>query len=256
MKSFWCVRVSGLPDPVYSENILPDGHHEIIFHLSANNAKRGDNESGWVNEPVSFFAGQTLTRYALELQNDAVLYGIRFYPHTLNLLFGFPADLITNTILPLQDIAPARGLADCISENQEETFRNLETALLKLCKGVDFSSHKSQYIRYSVGEILRHNGKVKIDRLVKAAGLSQKHFDTVFNQSVGINPKAFSNIIQLNYFVRYRNQHPGKSLTECCYEAEFFDQSHLVKLFRRVAGQSPKEYFREDNPISNCFSEL
>jgi AraC-like DNA-binding protein len=256
VKSFWCIKVTGLTEGYYAENILPDGHHEIIFHLSADNAKRGNSATGWINEPDAFFAGQTLNSYSLELKNNSVLYGIRFYPHTLSFLFGLPADIITNNMLPLQEIREAKRLRNCISEDPDKTFINFETVLLQLCKRTDLSNNKFQYIHYSVGEILKSKGDITIDRLIKSTGVSQKYFDTIFKQSVGINPKPFCNIIKLNHFISYRKNHPHKNLTECCYEANFFDQSHLIKLFQKVAGQSPKEYFNDTNHINNYFSEL
>ncbi len=256
VKSFWWLKVSDFTERSYMESILPDGHHEIIFHLSADNAKRRNSNTDWVKEPDSFFAGQTLNSYSLELKNNSQLYGIRFYPHTLSLLFGFPADFITNNILPLHEISESKSLRNCVSENPEETFKNFETVLLQLSGRIDLSANKFQHIDYSVSEILQNKGDIRIDRLIKETGISQRYFDTLFRQSVGINPKPFCKIIKLNHFINYRKNNPHKKLTECCYEAGFFDQSHLIKLFRTVTGQSPKEYYNNSNQINNYFSAL
>jgi AraC-like DNA-binding protein len=256
VKSIWQLRVYDLGDTVYREDILPDGHHEIIFHVTSKNAKRTTEQSSWINEPNAFFAGQTLHSYSLELENNALLYGIRFHPHTLNLLFGFPADLATNNMLSLYDIPAARILFDCITSAFEETCINLEKALLQLCKGVDLGANKFQYIDYAVKEIIKHKGDVAISYLLKGTGVSQRHFDTLFKQSVGINPKPFCNIVKLNHFINYKNTHPHKKFIECCYESNFFDQSHLIKLFKSVTRQSPKEYFRNFNHINDYFAAL
>jgi len=256
VKSFWYLKISDLTEKCYTEKILPDGHHEIIFHLSGGNAKRRNDNAGWVKEPDAFFAGQTENSYSLELKNNSELYGIRFYPHTLNLLFGFPADITTNSMLPLREIREANVLMNCISENREETFMNFETVLLQMCKAVDISKNKFSYIHHSIGKIFQYNGCIKIDRLVEETGVSQRYFDTLFRQTVGITPKSFCNIIKLNHFISYRNNHPHKNLTECCHQTNFFDQSHLIKLFRAASGQSPKEYFTDLNHINNYFLEM
>jgi len=256
VKSIWQLKVYGLGDGVYREDILPDGHHEIIFHVTSKNAKRTTTHSSWIYEPDAFFAGQTLCSYSLELENNALLYGIRFHPHTLHLLFGFPADLVTNNLLSLCDIPAAGILKDCISEDFDETCSNLEKALLQLCKGVYLGDNKFQYIDYAVQEIIKHKGDVSISHLLKGAGISQRYFDTLFKQSVGINPKPFCNIVKLNHFISYKNTHPHKKLIECCYESNFFDQSHLIKLFKTVTHLSPKEYFRNYNHINDYFAAL
>lgn len=257
IKSFWCLRISGTGGNWYEEDILPDGHHEIIFHLNTNGAKRKSENESWINEPASFFAGQTVKTYSLELKDDSMLYGIRFFPHTMAPLFGFPADQVTNSILALQNIPGAGFLEKNITENAAETFSNFEQAISKKINQQDLSSNAFQYVDHSVLEIMKHKGDIRIDRLIRAGGISQKYFDTLFRQFIGINPKTFCNIIKLNHFIGYRNNNPGKTLTECAYEANFFDQSHLIKLFKSVTGKSPKDYFRADNHhINNYFSAL
>jgi AraC-like DNA-binding protein len=256
VKSIWQLQVCDVGNTTYREDILPDGHHEIIFHVTGNNAKRTTGPSTWINEPDAFFAGQTLHSYSLELENNALLYGIRFHPHTMHLLFGFPADMATNNLLPLYDIPAARMLRNCITTAFEETCNNLETALLQLCKRVDLSANKFQYIDYAVQEIIKYKGDVSISHLLKGTGISQRYFDTLFKQTVGINPKPFCNIVKLNHFINYKNAHPHKRLIECCYESNFFDQSHLIKLFKTVTHQSPKDYFRNYNHINDYFAAL
>jgi len=256
VKSFWYLKISGLTGSSYAEDILPDGHHEIIFHLTPDHAKRSERHSDWINEPAAFFAGQTLHSYSLELKNNSIIYGIRFYPHTLATLFDFPADLLNDRILPVSEISRATALKDCITEDPEETFMNFETVLIKLLVHADLSSNKFKYIQYSVAEIMKHNGDLRIDHLINKTGVTVKYLDTLFLQSVGITPKRFCKIIKLNHFIHYRNDHPLKSLTECAYEANFFDQSHLIKLFKAVTGQRPKDYFAGSNQINNYFAEL
>jgi len=256
VKSIWCLRVSKEGNTHYTEDILPDGHHEIIFHLEEKTARRSNDATNWITEPDAFFAGQTLKNYSLELQRNSLLYGIRFHPHTLNLLFKFPVYEITNKILPLCDIPEAKLLRDCITETPALTFQKLENTLLRLCEKTDLSEQKFRYIDFSVQEILKTKGVISIDKLVSGTGLSQRYFDTIFRQTVGINPKPFCNIIRLNHFINFKNTYPEKKLTECCYESGFFDQSHLIKTFLAVTNRLPAEYFRTPNLINNYFSEM
>jgi methylphosphotriester-DNA--protein-cysteine methyltransferase len=137
-----------------------------------------------------------------------------------------------------------------------QTFANLEMELMKLLKQADYLSGKSTCIQHAVHEIIKNNGDVKIESLVRNSGFSLKYFGILFRQQVGITPKAFSNIIRLNYFINYKNIHPAKNLTECAYEANFFDQSHLIRIFKEITGKSPKEHFNSTNHINNYFSDL
>lgn len=87
IKSFWCLKVLDLIETAYEEEIIPDGHHEIIFHLSSEPAKRKTGNDEWRDEPVAFFAGQDLGSFKVQLKPSAIIYGIRFQPHTQALFF-------------------------------------------------------------------------------------------------------------------------------------------------------------------------
>lgn len=256
VKSFWCLKISGDAHSSYKEDILPDGHHEIIFHLTSNAAKRNIENNDSINEPDFFFAGQTLKRYSLELKNSAVVYGIRFYPHTLAPLYNLPAELLTENVLSLTSIPRTEILTQCVTENVHETFHNFESALTTLVYKANISSNAYKYVNDSVLSILQYKGDISIDRLTNTAGVSAKYFDTLFKKFVGINPKVFCTIVKLNYFINFKNNHPHKSFTECAYQANFYDQSHLIKLFKEMTGNTPKNYFKSDNHINNQFSGL
>jgi len=244
IKSCWHLKIEN----ELVEDIFPDGHHEIIFNT--NGAKRTANND-WINEPTSFIAGQTSRSYSLVLKPGSELYGIRFYPHTC--LFDFPAHYSTDTIIQLSDIAGGKQLQNCITKDPLQTFHNFETTLIKYLKT---PPEKFRYINYAVNNILQTHGDLRIDQLLTDTGISSKYLDTLFKDYVGLGPKSFSNIIRLNYFINYRNSHPRKNLTECVYEAGFFDQSHLINNFRTITGKSPKAYFQNNNSINDQFINL
>lgn len=255
VKSFWRLEVARLEEGCYEEDIIPDGHHEIIFHLHPNTAKRKMEGKSWGCEPDAFFAGQTLQSYSLQLQPGSVLYGIRFYPHTMALLFNVPASIFTDQLLPVSGIPGAMALWHCITGNADNTFSRFEKVLSARIAGLQ-PSNGFLYVNAAVTSVLQHNGDVRVDALMRQTGISVRHLDNSFKQFVGITPKIFCNIIRLNHFIRYRAGHSFKSLTECAYEAAFYDQSHLIKLFRAFTGKSPKAYFNETNYINEHFTVM
>jgi AraC-like DNA-binding protein len=248
------MEVGNTGENCYEEDIIPDGHHEIIFHLHPNTAKRKTGQS-WDAEPDAFFAGQTLQSYSLQLKPGSVLYGIRSYPHTMALLFNCPAAIFTDQLITVNDIPGAAALRHCVTDNAAVTFSRFEKALSRRIAGLQLSN-SFQYVSASVAAIIRHKGDIRVDELTRKTGVTVKHLDNSFKQFVGITPKTFCNIIRLNHFIRYRADHSFKSLTECAYEAAFYDQSHLIKLFRAFTGKSPKAYFNNVNYINEHFTVM
>jgi len=209
----------------------------------------------WVSEPDAFFAGQTLQSHSLRLKPGSILYGIRFYPHTMALLFNVPAAIFTEQMLPVNDIPGAVALQHCITDNAANTFSRFEQELSARITDLQ-PSNSFMYVNAAVASVLQHNGDVRVDALMRQTGISVRHLDNSFKQFVGVTPKTFCNIIRLNHFIRYRASHTFKSLTECAYEAAFYDQSHLIKLFRTFTGKSPKAYFNDTNYINEHFTVM
>ncbi len=255
IKSLWYLKVSeDLPAP-YIEEILPDGHHEIVFHLNSSPVRKRNGSEEWQKDPSIFFAGQNKKSYTQRLNPGSVIYGIRFHAHTQALFYNFPASLSTDNLISLPDIAVNDIIASCIDESPQKTFANLEKELVKKASRIEKPSDIFLYVDAAVRSILQHKGNVKMESLEKITGVSARHIEKSFQKFVGLSPKQFSNIIKYNHFVNYKKNHPDKTLTECAYEAEFYDQSHLIYLSNLITGQSPKTYFGKLNYINNYFLE-
>jgi len=253
VKSFWYLEVPSLPG-VYEEAIIPDGHHEIIFHANAHTAKRQAGNQEWSREPDAFVAGQTLKSYRLQLLPRSRLYGIRFHPHTLFTLLGVPANNLTENIIALNAVTNAQPFWNCVTDNSAATFRNFEQLLLKRMAALDFQSTAYRYVEVAVAAIIKDRGAISIDTLIKKTGVSVKYLDTLFKKHVGLTPKALSRILQLNHFCSYKCSNPQKSLTECGYEAGYYDQSHAIKAFQYFTNKTPGDYFSNAGHINPIFT--
>lgn len=255
IKSFWCLRVSDKLDQPYVEEILPDGHHEIIFNLNSSPVRKRSGSEEWLKDPAVFFTGQNRKSYIQQLNPGAVIYAIRFHPHTQNLFYNFPASLSTDNLISLSDISPDDNLWNCFDESPEKTFANLEKEFVRRVAHLKNPEDAFLYVDAAVQKIMREKGNINNQQLEKITGVSARHLEKSFQKYVGLSPKQFSNIIKYSHFITYRKNHPEKTLTECAYEAEFHDQSHLIHLSNQIIGQSPKAYFGKLNHINDFFLE-
>lgn len=257
IKSFWYLEVSDFSHSAYEEEIIPDGHHEIIFHLDNLQAKRKNENGDWLNEPNAFLASQNLKSYKLQLQPGARIYGIRFYPHTLSIFLSFPVADLTDKIIPLRDVAGTSSFWNCIAASPQKTFSDFEKLLSEKISPGDFpGGERASYVNFAVAEILRRGGSVTIEHLKKTVGVSGKYLDELFKRQVGITPKTLCQIIKLNNFIAYKNDNPEKTFTECAYEIDYYDQSHLIKAFHKFINRSPKNYFSVASQINEVFTTL
>jgi len=257
VKSFWYLEVEQTDIESYREEIVPDGHHEIIFHLGADPGRiRLGDSAAWQEEPRALIVGQTVRRHHLWLAPGARLYGIRFFPHTLLAFLRLPVAELTNQLYPLEAIAHAQPFWDCIARDPRRTFANFEALLVRMLRPEAVGNAGYDYVNAAVASILQNGGQVSGTGLVRRTGISKMHLDKLFLKYVGIGPKQFSRIIQLNAFIAYRTKHPDQTLTQCGYEAGYYDQSHLTKSFQSFVGRPPGAYFDDANEISGIFSSL
>ncbi|HLZ86001.1 MAG TPA: helix-turn-helix domain-containing protein [Puia sp.] len=254
VKSIWYLELVS-ETPVYEEEIVPDGHHELIFYLHGRSHHRV-RDGAWTQEPGALLASQTLQSHTLRMPAGSKLYGIRFYPHTLYPLLGVPLHLLGHVMLPLDDLFTGDGLAACIDEDVPATFRRLETHLEALLRSAAMDGAGYQYVDHSVRRMLATNGTASIRELIAMSGVTAKHYDELFKKYVGITPKCLCSILKFNTVIHYKNRFPAKTLTECAYEAGYYDQSHLIKSFYQWVGASPGQYFHSQSAISDLFAAL
>ncbi|MBL0742696.1 helix-turn-helix domain-containing protein [Chryseolinea lacunae] len=252
IKSFWRLQVSERLGQPYVEDILPDGHPEIILHANTSPVRRKSGSKTWQADPAAYFTGQYTKSYTQALRPGTVLYGVRFHPHTQALFYNLP-DLSTDTLLPLADIDSTDTLASCVHEDAGKTFSRLEKMFTKKAARVKNKTDAFQYVDAAIRNIMMHNGNVKIQQLEKITGVSSRHLEKSFQKFVGLRPKQFCNVIRYSHFISFREKNPHMTLTTCALETGFYDQSQLIHLSQPLSGQSPKAYFNTPNHINTFF---
>jgi AraC-like DNA-binding protein len=85
-------------------------------------------------------------------------------------------------------------------------------------------------------------GTIRIKELNEKLSISPSPFEKRFRKMVGTTPKKFASIVRFNSILANINK--AKSLTEICYENNFFDQAHFIKDFKQFTGDTPENFKR------------
>jgi AraC-like DNA-binding protein len=106
-------------------------------------------------------------------------------------------------------------------------------------------------VRWAVDRIAATGGRMSIEDLATQTGFTRKHLGNLFQQQVGLSPKALARVHRfrgaLALLDKADRQVPWAALAEQC---GYYDQSHLINEFRRFSGFSPVELARRDRPDS------
>jgi len=154
-----------------------------------------------------------------------------------------PANELFNLSLSLDDLfekdsvsAVEEQLAAVTTDKQR--VKVVEQFLLAQLKGIE----TDKLIVEAVKLIYQSKGTIRIKELNEKLSISQSPFEKRFRKVVGTTAKKFASIVRFNSVLD--NMSETKSLTEICYENNFFDQAHFIKDFKRFTGDTPENFKR------------
>ena len=83
---------------------------------------------------------------------------------------------------------------------------------------------------------------LEIKKIAGQLNFSSKHLISTFHDVVGITPKKYLRLLQLNAALRTMLAQPSKKLTEIALEHDFYDQSHFIRAFKSFSGITPRAF--------------
>ena len=123
------------------------------------------------------------------------------------------------------------------SQKTPERLAHIETFLLRNARrssGLSAARHAARSLRSRPG--------LRRSRLAEEMSISERHLSRLFLDSFGISPKRFAKIARIEKLMAgCRN---GLDWLDVAYGCGFCDQSHMIRDFKEIIGQSPGEFFR------------
>lgn len=90
--------------------------------------------------------------------------------------------------------------------------------------------------------IYRKNGNVAVNELIATTDFSNRHFSRVFSEIVGVPPKYFCKVVQLNGLFEAINSSDNDKILQLALEYGYYDQSHFIHDFKKLIGDSPQRF--------------
>jgi len=154
-----------------------------------------------------------------------------------------PANELFNQSVSLENIFDKNKINNteeklAFAKTDTQRIHIVEQFLLSQLK--DIQSDK--LIIEAVKLIYQSKGTIKIKELNEKLFISQSSFEKRFRKLVGTTPKKFASIVRFNSVLNDLTN--IKSLTEICYENNFFDQAHFIKDFKQYTGDTPETFKR------------
>jgi len=235
------VRANRPPD-----RIVPDGCPELIVHLGDCFSRRVGGR--WRRQPRAFLAG-TLSRPWLVRGGSRVrTWGVRFRPGAVTRYL--PLDMAKaadrEVELPRLMRPFSAGLAAADRGDRAFAFANRWLIERRV------ATPTSHLARKCVQAILRARGRERIGDLASRLGVHPRRIERAFARELGIRPKLFARIVRLQAALHALGR--SESAVDWALEAGYFDQAHMARDFRVVAGRMPRGSRDADGEMARHFT--
>jgi AraC-like DNA-binding protein len=102
--------------------------------------------------------------------------------------------------------------------------------------------HRDAAVTAAARAMRSTRGAISIRSLAAGLGLSLDRFEKRFRLAVGASPKQYCSILRVRQALGcYR---ANMNLAELASEAGYYDQSHFIREFRAVTGETPQRFLR------------
>lgn len=124
-----------------------------------------------------------------------------------------------------------------------ERFALVEHVLMDRLLRADGTADVSCEVRHAWRELMRSGGRVPVSQLAEQTGWSDRHLRARFRTETGLGPKEAARVIRFDRARRQLMRHAlaGEplALADLAADAGYFDQAHLDREFRLLAGCAP-----------------
>jgi transcriptional regulator GlxA family with amidase domain len=173
------------------------------------------------------------------------MFGIRFKPAGITAFTRVPVEEFTDRMVELALVETLFGASFCEALAEKRSVAEMVACadaylirLLPRAYGFD-----RQIVR-AVDLICFSEGRISPVAVADDICLCQRHFERKFKAAIGVSPKLFANVFRFKRALRLLKNDPHKDLLTLAVECGYYDQSHLIRDFKRLSGDAPADFRR------------
>lgn len=248
VKLFW-VFENRSNEPV-PETIVADGCPELIIHFGAPFAE-GDRAGNFSMQPAAVVCGQLTRPLVLQSSLEVGMIGIRFQPNGMVPFLSDSMQALTDFRVPAEELfGDVDQLIDEIVESSNDSQR-LDACHRFLFRSIDLDREKGA-VRGALESIQQTRGQISVEALATKTGRSRRSLEMAFQREVGTSPKMYCRIARFRYlFDALSESGPTVPWVQVALDSGYFDQSHLIRDFRRFAGDPPTSFLADRSSFAD-----
>lgn len=223
--------------PRAAERILPSGTLQLVVNLDEDELRIYDGPTlrRYSGAAVS---GAYQSSFVVDARAHASMVGVHFRPGGAWPFLGAPPGALTDTHADLADLwgHGAAELRDrlCAAPEPRACFALLERALLERLSN---ARPGHPLVPHAIAAL--DGGERRVADVAAALGISHRRLVDVFTAEAGLTPKAFARITRFRRALSRAEREGDPDWARLAATSGFCDQSHLIREFVALAGDSP-----------------
>jgi AraC-like DNA-binding protein len=226
---------------------MPSGEPCIIFTLRDDPIRiyESDSFDRYTSYGNAVLSGARTEGFVIDTDQQDETFGIAFHPGGSFPFFHEPASETRNLTVRLDCFWGAsvgrmreRLLA---AHGAQQMFAIAERELLQRVRR-PLALHKA--VTLGRGEFCRAPHIAAITRVVDQTGLSQRRFIELFQDQIGITPKAFCRVRRFQRVLESVHGAREAEWAQVALDCGYYDQAHFIHDFRAFSGVTPGEYLK------------
>jgi AraC-like DNA-binding protein len=201
--------------------------------------------NGWDDSPVTprgTVLGPISGAGRMDGRDGPEMVGVYFKAACADAFVRVPMSELTDNALALHDVwGPAGAIlaSDLCEMNEADRIDHLESVLLEHLAR-DHRAAGSVDVQALAAGILRRRGRVSVEAVAHAAGVSRQHLTRAFRDRIGISPKLYCRIARFQSGLRYAGSQTRVDWAGAAADMGYADQSHMIADFQQFSSLTPQ----------------
>ncbi|WP_111657800.1 helix-turn-helix domain-containing protein [Isoalcanivorax indicus] len=249
ISALWISSSATLPHQ--RERLLPDGSINLVIPLTDHPPTLYAGPHGTERHRFSgpLVCGIHTHDITIDTATQQHVMGVMFQPGGSLPFFGISSRLLHNSALALDDLWGQDGI-DMYHQlrgaaNDASRFRILEQCLQRR-----LLTTPHPVVNAAVNRLTLQPGQ-RISPLADELGLSQRRFQQVFTDAVGVPPKVFARLQRLRLLLCHTANATTADWSALALEVGYYDQAHLIREFRALTNMTPEAFLRSERRLLN-----
>lgn len=226
IEMIWSRSADGTSGTAFHE-FFPDCSANLILRWSSRGARL-------------VLLGPVTEQAAVELDGRSEYFGVRFRTGQAPQLADVLPSELTNAHVDLTSIGGVSVdlVAERLSAAPDLGSRKL--VIEQLVRGAPLLARDARACR--VASLMeRHGGRLRVDELAAAIGLSPRTLERLCLEQLGMAPKRLGRLVRLREVLSRLQAGDFGTLAELAHCCGYSDQPHMIRDFKQLTGRAPGE---------------